>query len=183
MEDKDLKLTDREKTNLERMKEIPFLYKKKYLDLVEEDESFEDDYLEKHLKSIELAPICDYDKNVFIRMLNIMYEDTYLSDFTKKYYCQYNEYKDLYDFKNKYNDYDQYPEIDDNMDDEDCEIQTTKHRNLYTKFKSIETKNVVYELNNWKEESHYRMFIVYDPINKITILSHRNWEEDIYCVE
>lgn len=41
----------------------------------------------------------------------------------------------------------------------------------------------MYELNNWEKEKHYRMFIVYDPISEITILPHRNWEEDIYCVE
>ena len=182
MEDKNLILTDREKTNLERMKEVPFLYKQKYLGLVEEDERFEDDYLEKHLRSIELASIYDYDKNVFVRMLNIMYEDTYLSDFIKRSYTEY-EYQDLYDFKEKFNDTHEYPEIDENIDDEDCEIKTTEHRNLYTKFKPIETKNLIYELNNWKEKRHHRIFIVYDPVNKMTILPHRNWEEDIYCVE
>ena len=88
-------LTKREKINYERIREIPFLMKKKYLTILNRrdwvnhqhnnNSNFIDDMKRMYYESIKNSPIESYDRNDFFKMLNIMYEDTYLDEFEK--YC------------------------------------------------------------------------------------------------
>ena len=96
---KETLLSLREIINLNRIKEIPYLFK--YENFKSNDEEY--DFYKDLKQSIEDSPEISYNKKDFIKMLNIMYEDHYFDDFTTIYY-EYQECYDYYkkDYKEKY---------------------------------------------------------------------------------
>ena len=91
-------LTERELINYKRIKEIPFLFD--YVKNLEVDDKHPDSYFYdynsfKKFKenTLKNAPLCSTDKYDFMAMLNIMYEDQYLSYFKEENYLEHKHYE------------------------------------------------------------------------------------------
>ena len=170
--------TKRELINYGRIKEIPYLFNftKSMFKHPEPKPDLNDyvtfnDYWEKLLEN---APLYSTDKNDFIKMLNIMYEDQYLSHFKEKY--NYSERDDYAETEDKY-----LKEFGSNGDlnaedveklkrEQNYEIYVVKDNSLKEIFMSeeypfIKRKKVIYELCERKKKHFYRRYLIYDPLN------------------
>ena len=191
---KETLLSMREIINLNRIREIPFLFKRENFK-IREGEKY--DYYEDLKQSIEDSPETSYNKKDFIKMLNIMYEDQYLDDFKNIYY-DYQECYDYYkkDYKEKYlekflerredfKDYEPYDsynpnDIYFNMFKKD--FLSLKHYKMSSRFDYIRTKNVVYGLEDWEDINSYRRIIIFDPINNNYIVAIDDKIDNLYCI-
>ena len=93
-------LTERELINYKRIKDIPFLFDfNKFLKYYKDRDSDLDlndfgSFSKLYQKTLKNAPLFSVDKEDFILMLNIMYEDQYLSYFKQKgKYSERNYYE------------------------------------------------------------------------------------------
>ena len=81
-------LTERELINYKRIKDIPFLFDFNKFLKYDKDSDLDlhdyDSFSKIYQKTLKNAPLFSVDKNDFILMLNIMYEDQYLSYFKQK---------------------------------------------------------------------------------------------------
>ena len=185
---KETLLSIREIINLNRIKEIPFLFKRENLKR-RVGENY--DYYEDLKQSIEDSPETSYNKKDFIKMLNIMYEDQYLVDFTYEFY-EYEECYDFYekDYKKKYleeyiernEDYKDYGGYDDYFNMFEKDFLSLKDYKMSSRFMYIETKNVVYELEDWADIKSYRRIIIFDPINNNYIVPIDKQIDNLYCI-
>ena len=176
-------LSTREIINLNRIKEIPYLFK--YENFKSNDEKY--DFFEDLKQSIEDSPETSYNEKDFIKMLNIMYEDQYLVDFTYKFY-DYEESYDFYenDYKTKY--LEEYLDRDDSYDNHfyfnmfEKDFLSLKHYKMSSRFNYIETKNVVYVLEDWEDINSCRSIIIFDPINDNYIVPIDYQLDKLYCI-
>ena len=171
-------LTKRELINYRRIKEIPLLFNftKSMLKDPEPKPDLNDydafnDYWNKLLENVPLKSTDKYD---FITMLNIMYEDQYLTHFKEEYnYSEHDDYKMteeeyLKEFGSKG---DLNAEDVENLKrEQNYEISVVEDNSLKEIFMSeeypfIERKKVIYELCDREAKCFYRRYLIYDPLN------------------
>ena len=144
------------------------------------------------------VPLFSLDKKDFIIMLNIMYEDQYLTHFVQKENYREEEHYEMGDeeYLNKFcnNGYldvkdvkylEEYPEeeyMKNFFRDKDGNFSYKVYYLNYEIFDSfkdflmserypfIETLDVIYEISSRNTEKYYRKFIVFDTINKNYII-------------
>ena len=179
-------LTKREIINYRRIMEIPYLFD--FTKFASKDpepqpdlENF-DTFSDYWCKLLENAPLYSTDKYDFITMLNIMYEDQYLSNFKQK-----NKYSEEDDYKLTKEEYLKKYGSKGDLDVKDVEnfenFQREKElkqevsigdffpkRNSYKQnlmeeeYPFIEGKKVIYEICD-REKDSYRRYLIYDPVN------------------
>ena len=162
-------LTKRELINYRRIKEIPFLFDFYKFDRKDPEpkpdlNNYVNFYSYWH-KLLKNAPLKSTDKNDFIIMLNIMYEDQYLSHFKKESYSEENDYKMIDDEYGNKGDLDV-------KDFENLKKQDYKYsiENLFKsylmseEYPFIQRKKVIYEICE-REKNLYRRYLIYDPVN------------------
>ena len=186
---KETLLSLREIINLNRIKEIPYLFK--YENFKSNDDDEEYDYYRDLKQSIEDSPETSYNKKDFIKMLNIMYEDQYLDDFNHPFYS-YQECYDYYqkDYKEKYleefteirSDFKDYGGDEDYYDMIGGDYSSLKDYKMSSRFGYIETKNVVYGLEDWEDINSYRRIIIFDPINNNYFVPIDEQIDELYCI-
>ena len=160
-------LSKREIINYKRIMEIPFLFVyKKFAEKyppTESDTIDFDSFNDYWNKLVENAFPYSTDKQDFITMLNIMYEDQYLSNFKEKNNEPDKGYLDVEDVEN-------YEKNQEEKKKEFCFFDLFKIRKslkenlMYEEYYFIETQKVIYELCE-REKDSYRSYIVYDPVN------------------
>ena len=164
-------LTKRELINYRRIMEIPYLFDftkcarkdpEPKPDLINYD-TFRDYWY----KLLENAPLYSTDKYDFITMLNIMYEDQYLSNFKEKnnyseddYIMTEEEY--LKEYKSK-GDLD-VKDVENLEKEYFCKGSFFKQNLMTEEYPFIERKKVIYEICE-REKDLYRRYIIYDPVN------------------
>ena len=166
-------MTKREIINYRRIMEIPFIFnffKSARNDSTPKPDSNDyDSFRDYYEKILNNTPPVLLDKYDFIEMLNIMYEDQYLSRFMEEY-VEDEIYKNLE--KNSSEGY---------IDVEDVEnlIKKEKEKEKFSFFNGgflkqtlmskeypfIETKKVIYEICDRDKGYFYRRYLIYDPIN------------------
>ena len=165
---KETLLSMREIINLNRINEILYLDKNEYV------------YVKDMRKTT-----CN--KKDFIKMLNIMYEDQYLDDFTYYFYgyeeCYHFHEKDykkkyLEEFLERREDFKDFAPYDNYFN-----MIETEDNKMKTIFEHIETKNVVYELENWENINSYRKIIIFDPINNNYITPLFEEKNEMCCIK
>ena len=187
-------LSERELINYRRIIEIPFLFdfEKSMLKDTEPKPDLNDlDNFDKYWnKLVKKAPLKSVDKNDFITMLNIMYEDQFLNHFKEKLnYSEIDDYlmtedeylkshngfkgeidaKDVKNFENIKNE-----RFRKNFEDLGINIENFKNIGfgignlkeglMGKEYPFIETKNVIYKLCG-RESDSYREYLIYDPVN------------------
>ena len=189
-------LSERELINYRRIMEIPFLFdfKKSLINDTEPKPDLNDlDNFEKYWdKLVKKAPLKSVDKNDFITMLNIMYEDQYLDNFKEKnnyleiddylmsedeYLKSHNGYKgeiDAKDVKNfekikRERNRKNFEDLGLNIEDfENIDFgfgaRSLKQGLMEKEYPFIETKNVIYKLCG-RESDSYREYLIFDPVN------------------
>ena len=169
---KETLLSLREIINLNRIKEIQYLFKYK---------KFESNDKEEFKKIFEDSPKTSYNKEDFIKMLNIMYEDQYFDDFIHVFYG-YQECYDYYekDYKEKY--LEKFTKIREYFKDYGSYEDYYDMFKMSSGFDYIETKNVVYGLEDWEDINSYRRIIIFDPINKNYIVPIDRQIDELYCI-
>ena len=124
-------------------------------------------------------------------MLNIMYEDQYLDDFTYVFYgyeeCYHYHEKDyekkyLEEFLERREDFKDYGHYDSYFNMINEEYLSLKDYEMSTRFDYIKTKNVVYELEDWEDINSYRRIIIFDPINNNYIMPLFKEKNNLYCI-
>ena len=167
-------LTKRELINYRRIMEIPYLFDftkcarkdpEPKPDLINYD-TFRDYWY----KLLENAPLYSTDKYDFITMLNIMYEDQYLSYFKEEDYSEEDDY--IMTDEEYLKEYGSKGDIDvkdvENLKKEEedfCNGSFFKKNLMSEEYPFIERKKVIYELCERNERSFYRRYLIYDPIN------------------
>ena len=126
-------LTERELISYKRIKDIPFLFDfnkffkyDKYRDS-DLDLNDYDSFSKIYQKTLKNAPLFSVDKDDFILMLNIMYEDQYLSYFKQKGNYSEREYYEM--------DYDEY--LDEFGDNGDLDVKDVKDIEEYQASKNF----------------------------------------------
>ena len=175
-------LTKRELINYRRIMEIPFLFDfTKFAgkdpepkpDLINFD-TFRDYWY----KLLENAPLYSTDKYDFITMLNIMYEDQYLSNFKEK--NNYSEEDDYIMTDEEYlKEYGSKGDLDakdvENLEKEEKEeedfligsflkVGSFKQNLMSEEYPFIERKKGIYEICE-REKDMSRRYLIYDPVN------------------
>ena len=165
-------LTKRELINYRRIMEIPYLFDftkcarkdpEPKPDLINYD-TFRDYWY----KLLENAPLYSTDKYDFITMLNIMYEDQYLSNFKEK--NNYSEEDDYIMTDEEYlKEYGSKGDLDvkdvENLEKEDfCKGSFFKQNLMSEEYPFIERKKVIYEICE-REKNLCRRYLIYDPVN------------------
>ena len=126
------------------------------------------DYLEKQINK---APLKSTDKYDFITMLNIMYEDQYLSYFKKECYSEsddeyYSESDDEYGSKGELDVEDIKKK--EKEKDEECffnHVNFLKEILMKEEYPFIQRKKVIYKLCEREAKYFYRRYLIYDPLN------------------
>ena len=182
-------LTKRELINYRRIMEIPYLFDftkcarkdpEPKPDLINYD-TFRDYWY----KLLENAPLYSTDKYDFITMLNIMYEDQYLSNFKEK--NNYSEDDDYIMTDEEYlKEYKSKGDLDvkdvENLEKEYFGKESFKEeyffkhnffkQNLMSEeYPFIERKKVIYEICE-REKDLNRRYIIYDPVNNFCSFIH-----------
>ena len=173
-------LTKRELINYRRIMEIPYLFDFTKFAMKDPEpkpdlDNF-DTFRDYWQKLLENAPLYYTDKYDFITMLNIMYEDQYLSKFKEKNY--YSEEDDYIMTDEEYlEEYDSKGDLDvkdvENLKKEKEEdffrgifrkVRSFKESLMEEEYYFIERKKVIYEICE-REKDLYRRYLIYDPVN------------------
>ena len=189
-------LSERELINYKRIMEIPFLFdfEKSLINDTEPKPDLNDfDNFEKYWdKLLKKAPLKSVDKNDFITMLNIMYEDQYLDHFKEQLnYSEIDDYlmtedeylkshngdkgeidaKDVKNFEKIKRERNRKNFEDLGLNFEDFEnidfgfgYRSLKQGLMEKEYPFIETKNVIYKLCG-RESDSYREYLIFDPVN------------------
>ena len=186
-------LSERELINYRRIMEIPFLFdfEKSLINDTEPKPDLNDlDNFEKYWdKLVKKAPLKSVDKNDFITMLNIMYEDQYLDNFKEKnnyleeddYLMSEDEYlklhngnkgeidvKDVENFEEikRERNRKKFEDLGFNFENIDFGFgnRSLKQGLMEKEYPFIETKNVIYKLCG-RESDSYREYLIFDPVN------------------
>ena len=174
--------TKRELINYRRIMEIPYLFD--FTKCARKDPEPKPDLINYETfrdywyKLLENAPLYSTDKYDFITMLNIMYEDQYLSNFKEK--NNYSEDDDYIMTDEEYlKEYKTKGDLDvkdvENLEKEYfCKGSLSKlffkkessfKQNLMSEeYPFIERKKVIYEICE-REKDLSRRYIIYDPVN------------------
>ena len=174
-------LTKRELINYRRIMEIPYLFD--FTKCAEKDLEPKPDLInyftfrDYWYKLLENAPLYSTDKYDFISMLNIMYEDQYLSNFKEKdNYLEEDDYimtdeEYLKEYGNKgdldVKDVENYENFqqEKKLKQEVFPTRYSFKQNLMEEeYYFIERKKVIYEICD-REKDLYRRYLIYDPVN------------------
>ena len=165
-------LTNRELINYRRIMEIPYLFDFTKFAMKDPEPKPDlinyDTFRDYWYKLLENAPLYSTDKYDFITMLNIMYEDQYLSNFKEK--NNYSEDDDYIMTDEEYlKEYKSKGDLDvkdvENLEKEYfCKGSFFKQNLMSEEYPFIERKKVIYEICE-REKDLYRRYIIYDPVN------------------
>ena len=165
-------LTKRELINYRRIMEIPFLFDFNKCDRKDPEPKPElinyETFRDYWYKLLENAPLYSTDKYDFVTMLNIMYEDQYLSNFKEK--NNYSEDDDYIMTDEEYlKEYGSKGDLDvkeiENLEKEYfCKGSFFKQILMSEEYPFIERKKVIYEICE-REKDLNRRYLIYDPVN------------------
>ena len=165
-------LTKRELINYRRIMEIPYLFDFTKFAMKDPEPKPDlinfDTFRDYWHKLLENAPLYSTDKYDFITMLNIMYEDQYLSNFKEK--NNYSEEDDYIMTDEEYlKEYGNKGDLDvkdvENLEKEYfCKGSFFKQNLMSEEYPFIERKKVIYEICERKKDIS-RRYLIYDPVN------------------
>ena len=128
-------------------------------------------------KLLENVPLYSTDKYDFIAMLNIMYEDQYLSKFKEKdNYSEEDDYTmtdeeygnkgdlDVKDVENLEKEEKEKEEEEDFLTGSFLNVSSFKQNLMEEEYPFIERKKVIYEICERKKDIR-RRYLIYDPVN------------------
>ena len=175
-------LTKRELINYRRIMEIPYLFDFTKFAMKDPEPKQDlinfDTFSDYWYKLLENAPLYSTDKYDFITMLNIMYEDQYLSNFKEK--NNYSEEDDYIMTEEEYlKEYKSKGDLDvkdvENLEKEYFGKESLsklffkressfKQNLMEEEYPFIERKEVIYEICE-RNTDLSRRYIIYDPVN------------------